>query len=1100
MNRTTLTRTFSDSRNLGALCQTLRQPRRLLAALTLLFCLATAQTQAVTVAYWQFQPGDPGADSSGNGNTLTLNNVTTSTDVPANAVGSTGSLIFNGTSSYAVTASTLNLAGAAGVTVECFVKTNGQSTLGMVWEDSANNNNNAGGIYLDFNEVSGCIKSAQGRATFVFKQTPFPHDSSWHHYAVTYSEPTGGNVGINLYIDGILQVTNISGNVATKPFINYPFYLGSRGGTTFFFNGKVGEMRISNRVLPPDGFLIAAPFVNAAIGITQQPTNTSVLQNTPVTLSVGAAFTNGDPALLEYQWQTNGVAIPGATASTYSVALAPLAYNGLVFSVVVSAPSVASGMTPVTSSNATLTVTADTTPAVATACYAEVPTMVGVFFNKLLDPAATTNAALYSLASGATVQNAMLEPDGKTVVLLVSALPGPTDTLSFAGVGDLSGNLATNSIAFTNGGPGLTIQDIGSVPPAGGVVFGTNATTFTVVGGGSDIFTAADGFNFFYTSLSGNFDVRLQINNVSLNVAGGSASTRGGLMVREDTTTSSRNVCIGTYVTNTPDWFCTLRYAAGATTAINTGALIPRAAGFSFPNAWVRLTLVGQTVTAYFSTNNLDWTQYGSNMVFSPNLAGTLLVGIASDSVSAVNSATFKYSDFHPFTLTNGTINITSQPTNTTVLAYTPATFKVSAVLLGNSDQTLLGYQWLANGSPVDGANAPTFTIPLPAVGDSGTQVRCTVSAPGVAPVSSAAATLTVTPDTNPPVVLYAYSLESHLVAIGFNKLLDPNTANNPGLYSLDGGFNVQNAQLQADGKTVLLTVDGCNAPQFNVTLSGIADLSGNLASYTVQGNNSGFTSEDINGGLLIPSQLITVSPGGFTVSAAGTDIFGTQDSFNFIFEWVTNDFDVRLQFVGSSPLRNPSQRGGLMVRQDDTQGSPNVFVGTYAPGSGNLFWVVTERPTENATTPIDSRPTLEPNFAFPNAWVRLKRAGQQFSAYESLDGFSWVQLGTNITDLALPDGVMLGIASTPISTTPAQFQYANFGPTIPIPQLQIHAAGGNVLLSWPTNATGFSLQRAPALPVGAWAAVTNAPVQAGGINQVTLPLAASAAFYRLIH
>ena len=51
MNRTTLTRTFSDSRNLGALCQTLRQPRRLLAALTLLFCLATAQTQAVTVAY-----------------------------------------------------------------------------------------------------------------------------------------------------------------------------------------------------------------------------------------------------------------------------------------------------------------------------------------------------------------------------------------------------------------------------------------------------------------------------------------------------------------------------------------------------------------------------------------------------------------------------------------------------------------------------------------------------------------------------------------------------------------------------------------------------------------------------------------------------------------------------------------------------------------------------------------------------------------------------------------------------------------------------------------------------------------------------------------
>ena len=1100
MNNPALLRLLANLLNPAVLHRSRSQPSGLFAALTLLFCLVAAHTQAVTVAYWQFHPGDPGADSSGNGNTLTLNNVATSTDVPANAVGSTGSLVFTGTASYAVTASALNLAGNSDVTVECFVKTNGQTTLGMVWEDSANNNNNAGGIYLDFNEVAGCIKSAQGRSPFVFKQTPYPRDASWHHYAVTYTEPTGGNVGINLYIDGVLQVTNISGNVATKPFNNYPFYLGSRGGTTFFFNGKVGEMRISNRVLPPDGFLIAPPFVNAAIGITQQPTNTTVLQNTPVTFTVNAAFTNGDPALLEYQWQTNGVPIPGATASTYSVALAPLVYNGLVFSVVVSAPSVASGMTPVTSSNATLTVTPDITPPVANACYAEVPTMVGVFFNKLLDSTSATNAALYTLASGATVQSAMLQPDGKTVVLLASTLPAPTDTLSFAGVGDLSGNYATNSITFTNGGPGLTIQDIGLVPPGGGVVFGTNPTGFTVVGGGKDIFTTADGFNFFYTALSGDFDVRLQIANVLLNVAGASASTRGGLMVREDTSAGSRNVCVGTYVTNTADWFSTFRYTAGATTVINTGALIPRSAGFSFPNAWVRLSRVGQTITAYYSTNNLDWTKYGTNVVFSPALADPLLVGMASDSVSTVNSATFQYSGFNRFSLTNGTISITSQPANTTVLAYTPATFTVGAVLLGNSDQTLLGYQWLANGNVVDGANAATYTMPLPAVSDSGTEIRCLVSAPGVAPVYSAAATLTVTPDTSPPVALYAYSLESHVVVIAFNKLLDPNTANNPGLYSLDGGFNVLSAQLQADGKTVLLSVDGLNAPQFTVTLSGITDLSGNAANYPVVGSNAGFTLQDINNGLLVPSQLTAVSSNGFTVNAAGTDIFGPQDSFNFIFEWITNNFDVRLQFVGSSPLRSASQRGGLMVRQDSSQGSPNVFVGTYAPGSANNFWVVTERSTQDSTTPIDSRPDREPNFAFPNAWVRLKRAGQEISAYESLDGFNWVQLGTNITDLVLPDGVMVGIASTPISTTAAQFQYANFGATVPVPQLQIQAAGGNVLLAWPTNAAGFSLQRAAALPVGAWTAVTNVPVQAGAINQVTLPIGASPAFYRLIH
>jgi hypothetical protein len=60
--------------------------------------------------------------------------------------------------------------------------------------------------------------------------------------------------------------------------------------------------------------------------------------------------------------------------------------------------------------------------------------------------------------------------------------------------------------------------------------------------------------------------------------------------------------------------------------------------------------------------------------------------------------------------------------------------------------------------------------------------------------------------------------------------------------------------------------------------------------------------------------------------------------------------------------------------------------------------------------------------------------------------------------------------------------------------------AGINALLSWPTNASGFSLQQTLTLTGGSWKPVTNAPVQSGSANQVTLPLAGSAAFYRLIH
>ena len=234
-------------------------------------------------------------------------------------------------------------------------------------------------------------------------------------------------------------------------------------------------------------------------------------------------------------------------------------------------------------------------------------------------------------------------------------------------------------------------------------------------------------------------------------------------MIREDMTPGSRNLFMGTYLPANNTWVSTIRPAPNATTIINKGTPLPsRGAGFAFPNAWVRFSRVGQTFTAYYSTNNLDWTQYGTNVTASPSYPDTLMVGMASTSISTNTAGTFQYADFTEFSLAGGSISITNQPTNTTVLAYRPVTLTVGAYLPGNNDPTLLSYQWLSNGVPLDGAVSSSFTFNLPAPSDSGTQFRCNVSAPGIAPVASAIATLTVTPDTNAPVALYAYSLESH--------------------------------------------------------------------------------------------------------------------------------------------------------------------------------------------------------------------------------------------------------------------------------------------------------------------------------------------------
>jgi len=67
-------------------------------------------------------------------------------------------------------------------------------------------------------------------------------------------------------------------------------------------------------------------------------------------------------------------------------------------------------------------------------------------------------------------------------------------------------------------------------------------------------------------------------------------------------------------------------------------------------------------------------------------------------------------------------------------------------------------------------------------------------------------------------------------------------------------------------------------------------------------------------------------------------------------------------------------------------------------------------------------------------------------------------------------------------------------------PQLAITRSGTNVILTWPTNTTGFILQSAPSpIPAAAWTPVVPGPVVLNQLNGVTNPLTASQQYYRLI-
>jgi hypothetical protein len=70
--------------------------------------------------------------------------------------------------------------------------------------------------------------------------------------------------------------------------------------------------------------------------------------------------------------------------------------------------------------------------------------------------------------------------------------------------------------------------------------------------------------------------------------------------------------------------------------------------------------------------------------------------------------------------------------------------------------------------------------------------------------------------------------------------------------------------------------------------------------------------------------------------------------------------------------------------------------------------------------------------------------------------------------------------------------------PPVP-PQLTIIGSGTNVILTWPVNATGFTLQSTTNLVSPAvWSTVSPAPVVVGGQNTVTNAIAGGQTFYRL--
>jgi hypothetical protein len=161
--------------------------------------------------------------------------------------------------------------------------------------------------------------------------------------------------------------------------------------------------------------------------------------------------------------------------------------------------------------------------------------------------------------------------------------------------------------------------------------------------------------------------------------------------------------------------------------------------------------------------------------------------------------------------------------------------FAVFTVRLSNPSGLPVSYQWLREGSPIAGATGPSYSFQVNS-GDDGMFFEVQMAKIG-ATVMSQQATLTVVPDTTPPLALQAGSSYTNLsiVVLRYNELMDPLTGAADYLTYYLQGLVIQSASLQADGQTVILQLqDPLTANvAYVLDIMGGSDLAGNYTDLT---------------------------------------------------------------------------------------------------------------------------------------------------------------------------------------------------------------------------------------------------------------------------
>jgi outer membrane protein assembly factor BamB/regulation of enolase protein 1 (concanavalin A-like superfamily) len=589
------------------------------------------------------------------------------------------------------------------------------------------------------------------------------------------------------------------------------------------------------------------------------------------------------------------------------------------------------------------------------------------------------------VARSGTMFTAYTSPDGSTwtpVPDSTVSLPNLSGTI-LAGLAVTSHNTGTagsatfTSVTIANTAPappdlcqtGWACEDIGDPTPAGSQTFSNG--TWSVQGGGGDMWGTSDQMRLISEPQAFDGTVTAEVTSQSDT----DPWTKSGLMVRLTDSPSAPYYS----VLLTPGNGVVVQYRSqqnGDTSQV-TGV-----AG-SAP-IYLRIGRSGDTFTAYTSADGVNWTAYPGSSVTISAMSGTLLAGMVVCSHNTIESNTTAFSGV-TITGTGSQAGLPYPWSDSDVGNSTPA---------GSASYTGSTFTVQGGGNDVWGSTDQFNYVSQPLTGDLSIVARVTAQADtsdwaksGViikqsTTAGSAYATVFVTPGHG---VNFQYGFNGSVAGSGYafpnawvrlDKIGNVFTA-----YSSNDGLNwvkIGQATVSMTGAiTAGLIVCGHNSSELNTSTFdnvAITPLGGGALP-------APWTSGDVGGPAIPGSANYTANGGIFTVNGSGSDIWGSADEMQYVSQPLSGAGTITAR-VTHQDITDPWAKSGIIIKQSATAGSPYVLLAV-TPGNGVHLQYEFNSDVYGGT------------FALPNAWLRLQRSGNTFTAYTSSDGSTWTEAGS---------------------------------------------------------------------------------------------------------